>query len=402
MDIDPVQNENSTFSNNIESELPSSIQPELPSTLTHKVFVPNPLQFPQFPKIPDTQESFYSIPSPQQANTYQNILINQNLDSVSQTASISIPPTSESVESSIFPQNNNFQQYTNTRANNTFINDSKQNISTNQVDEVTVSNNNFTIQTDIVEQPSVIESSLKVELEYTFNPQTDSNEMKIETFTQNEIVPPNSSSKINDSSSDSDDTDIDYSSDSSSQSDLEMDIMQIRGIISGEQKVLDYGSVLVFQDRSVLGPVFETFGPIRCPSYSILFPFDSSIDKSKVIVGNKVFAVNEKSIFSLTSSLNTKGSDASNLNDEEVDDSEIEFSDDDQERKFRSWLKSRRLSKKSNNNNHKHSNYQHQHQHQNPNNSRQNNNHSQNENIILSNKKVLNYFDTPFDPDLGF
>ncbi|PVU96046.1 hypothetical protein BB561_001424 [Smittium simulii] len=187
----------------------------------------------------------------------------------------------------------------------------------------------------------------------------------------------------------------------------------VKGIISGEQKVLDYGSILVFDDYSILGAVFDTFGPVRCPLYSILFKNSQDIDRTKISINRKVFVAEIKSNYALTSSLNVKGSDASNLNDEEISESDIEFSDDEQEIKFKKWLKSQKNASRTKNNNSNRNTFS---KTQNagylnrggktpkniPNPAQHDNSLSQIDHGVEAGKKLVNYGNTEFDSDLGF
>jgi len=52
---------------------------------------------------------------------------------------------------------------------------------------------------------------------------------------------------------------------------------------------LDSDSVLFLENRSCLGLVFETFGPVQTPFYSIRFNMDRDISDKNVNVGDKVF-----------------------------------------------------------------------------------------------------------------
>lgn len=66
--------------------------------------------------------------------------------------------------------------------------------------------------------------------------------------------------------------------------------------------------------------IFETFGPVARPLYSVRFNDASEIDTERTKQGSKVYNVPELSTFLLTRVLKMqKGSDASNLYDEEVD-----------------------------------------------------------------------------------
>ncbi|EME31785.1 uncharacterized protein Gasu_08650 [Galdieria sulphuraria] len=97
------------------------------------------------------------------------------------------------------------------------------------------------------------------------------------------------------------------------------------------EPVLDIGSLIVFEDRNPVGRVFDVFGPVKQPCYSILVRTDS--EKLKECVGKSVFFVVEYSRFVDTNSAYMKGSDASWYNDEEIPIELQDFSDDESERK---------------------------------------------------------------------
>ncbi|CAG8482181.1 uncharacterized protein OCT59_019354 [Rhizophagus irregularis] len=101
---------------------------------------------------------------------------------------------------------------------------------------------------------------------------------------------------------------------------------------TGEYKILDVGTVLVLEDKEVLGEIFETIGPVAHPMYVVRF---NDINKEKVVRDAKVFGVDELSKFVFTQEISEhKGCDASNAFDEEVNEEEIEFSDDEKEKAF--------------------------------------------------------------------
>ncbi|KAL7750872.1 hypothetical protein RI367_003832 [Sorochytrium milnesiophthora] len=110
---------------------------------------------------------------------------------------------------------------------------------------------------------------------------------------------------------------------------------------SGAHHALDEGTVLCLQDRTIVGALFETFGPVTGPLYSVRFV--SAEDVAAVTVGAQVFHVPNLSHWVHTQKLKKiKGSDASNRFDEEVDENELEFSDDEEEARHRQYLKSKR------------------------------------------------------------
>ncbi|KAF9170231.1 hypothetical protein BGX20_009236 [Mortierella sp. AD010] len=132
-------------------------------------------------------------------------------------------------------------------------------------------------------------------------------------------------------------------------------VVVVQAASSGETRVLDAGTVAAImgpkneetgeEQREVLGEIFETFGPVSRPLYSIRFNTAAEIPEM-CTVGCRVYSVPEFSSFVLTGPLKAlKGSDASNKFDEEVQDSEIEFSDDEKEIEHNRMLKQRRKQK---------------------------------------------------------
>ncbi|OCH86658.1 NAF1-domain-containing protein [Obba rivulosa] len=97
-------------------------------------------------------------------------------------------------------------------------------------------------------------------------------------------------------------------------------------------RALDSDTLLVFEDRKVFGYIYETFGPTTQPFYQVRFNDQYPLDPTKVQVSRPVFHVPEHSRFVFVRQLKQfKGSDASNVNDEEPAEDELEFSDDEQE-----------------------------------------------------------------------
>lgn len=82
--------------------------------------------------------------------------------------------------------------------------------------------------------------------------------------------------------------------------------------------------------------VHDTFGPTSQPLYQVRFPNANLIDKSIVTSSREVFHVPTRSNFVFANRLKAmKGSDASNVHDEEVNEEEIEFSDDEAEAAYK-------------------------------------------------------------------
>lgn len=108
---------------------------------------------------------------------------------------------------------------------------------------------------------------------------------------------------------------------------------------SGEHQVLDAGTILCLEDRSVIGQIAETFGPVQRPYYIVRFTNASAISEAGISHRTKVFWVEKYANRVFTQNLSVKGSDASNIHDEEVADAEVEFSDDEAEAEHKRRLK---------------------------------------------------------------
>ncbi|WWC93063.1 uncharacterized protein L201_008028 [Kwoniella dendrophila CBS 6074] len=121
---------------------------------------------------------------------------------------------------------------------------------------------------------------------------------------------------------------------------------------------LEEGSVLCWEDGRVLGVVHETFGPLTSPFYTIRlppppFPYPSS---ESLIIGTKLYYCLNNNYKSFVNMLKVrdpkfKGSDASNIYDEEIDENEIEFSDDELELQSKQSKKKNKQKQKNKNNN---------------------------------------------------
>ncbi len=78
-----------------------------------------------------------------------------------------------------------------------------------------------------------------------------------------------------------------------------------QGERQGEYSVLDTGSLLCFEDGKVLGLVFETFGSIHNPMYSIRFRFGSSHRPRASPSGKTVFYLPAQSTYVLDTATST-------------------------------------------------------------------------------------------------
>ncbi|MCJ1429869.1 hypothetical protein MMC29_007784 [Sticta canariensis] len=123
-------------------------------------------------------------------------------------------------------------------------------------------------------------------------------------------------------------------------------LVLIKGKTSGEYQVLEFGSVLCLEDKSVIGVIAETLGRVQQPFYSVRFTNSAAISEIGISQGTKIFFVDKFSTSVFTQTLKAfKGSDASNLHDEEARDAEIEFSDDEAEAEHKRRLKLKKQSR---------------------------------------------------------
>ena len=117
-------------------------------------------------------------------------------------------------------------------------------------------------------------------------------------------------------------------------------IAVIKAKISGEYEVLETGSLLCLEDRSVIGVIAETLGRVEQPYYCVRFTNAAAMNEAGIRQNTKIFWVGEHSTTVFTQPLKAfKGTDASNLHDEEVGDDELEFSDDEAEAEHKRRIK---------------------------------------------------------------
>jgi H/ACA ribonucleoprotein complex non-core subunit NAF1 len=113
-------------------------------------------------------------------------------------------------------------------------------------------------------------------------------------------------------------------------------LVLIKAKTTGEYQVLEFGSVLCLENRTVIGVVAETLGRVEQPYYAVHFTNEKAIAETGISKGTNIFYVEEHSTSVFTQPLKSfKGSDASNLHDEEVGDEGIEFSDDEAEAEYK-------------------------------------------------------------------
>ncbi|GAA5909434.1 H/ACA ribonucleoprotein complex subunit GAR1/NAF1 [Sporobolomyces salmoneus] len=124
-------------------------------------------------------------------------------------------------------------------------------------------------------------------------------------------------------------------------------VVVVKADTSGDWRVLDEGTVVCWEDKTVIGAIFETFGSVQQPFYSLRFPANSPPDPSVFTLQKPVFYAPSHAQFVFTRDLRSlKGSDASNVWDEEVGAGEVEFSDDEEEAEYKKRLKMERKARK--------------------------------------------------------
>jgi H/ACA ribonucleoprotein complex non-core subunit NAF1 len=112
------------------------------------------------------------------------------------------------------------------------------------------------------------------------------------------------------------------------------------------QSVLDVGSLLVLADRRNVGYIADTFGPVAAPLFAVRFQEPEHATQLGLMQGDDIYMVPRYARYVFGDTLRVKGSDASNIHDEEVGGDEVEFSDDEQEAAYKKMLKEMRKSNK--------------------------------------------------------
>ncbi|TGJ85806.1 hypothetical protein E0Z10_g2943 [Xylaria hypoxylon] len=117
----------------------------------------------------------------------------------------------------------------------------------------------------------------------------------------------------------------------------------IKANTTGEYQVLDTGSVLCLEDRTVIAALADVIAAVREPRYTAGFASEEEIKSFGLETGTKIFYPPELASLGLTQMLKAnKGTDASNWHDEEIAEDEIEFSDDEKEAEHKRQLKAKK------------------------------------------------------------
>ncbi|KAL7627338.1 hypothetical protein AAE478_001530 [Parahypoxylon ruwenzoriense] len=117
----------------------------------------------------------------------------------------------------------------------------------------------------------------------------------------------------------------------------------IKANTTGEYSVLDSGSVLCVENRTVIAAIADLIGNVRQPRYTARFTNEEEIKSYGLDLGTKIFYPPSHASYVFTQALRgEKGTDASNWHDEEVGADEIEFSDDEKEAEYKRQLKGKK------------------------------------------------------------
>lgn len=126
-------------------------------------------------------------------------------------------------------------------------------------------------------------------------------------------------------------------------------LMLIKANVSGDYHVLESGSAVCLENRTVIGQVSEPIGRVQEPRYSVGFANAEDISTFGITKGTRIYYVNDHSTFVNTEPLRAeKHTDASGQYDEETN--VKEFSDDEEEAMYKREIREKKkdLKRKAN------------------------------------------------------
>ncbi|KAF2819494.1 NAF1-domain-containing protein [Ophiobolus disseminans] len=125
-------------------------------------------------------------------------------------------------------------------------------------------------------------------------------------------------------------------------------LVLIKARVSGDLQVLESGSALCLQNRTVIGKISEQIGRVEDPRYSLGFNDPAEITTLGIAKDTPIYYVDDHATFVFTEPLRAqKHTDASNLHDEEAND--VEFSDDEKEAEHKRDQKSKKRARQEDN-----------------------------------------------------
>ncbi|KAI1335786.1 NAF1-domain-containing protein [Xylariaceae sp. FL0016] len=116
----------------------------------------------------------------------------------------------------------------------------------------------------------------------------------------------------------------------------------IKANTTGEYQVLDIGSAICLEDRTVIAAISDVIAAVRQPRYTADFSSEEDIKDLGLELGTKIFYPPDHAKYCFSEALRGKGTDASNWHDEEAGDDEVEFSDDEKEAEFKRQRKAKK------------------------------------------------------------
>lgn len=124
-------------------------------------------------------------------------------------------------------------------------------------------------------------------------------------------------------------------------------------LIEGRANIIINLDATVFNKNcDSIGFIFDIIGNIDFPYY-VVKSFDNEKDTvplEKVLEAEEVFVdINFSATVNKTTLLNNKGTDASNAFDEEINENDLEFSDDEEERNYKNSKKTKKFKEDNNN-----------------------------------------------------
>ncbi|XP_036358879.1 H/ACA ribonucleoprotein complex non-core subunit NAF1-like isoform X2 [Octopus sinensis] len=115
-----------------------------------------------------------------------------------------------------------------------------------------------------------------------------------------------------------------------------IDTLVVIQSLDSETSPLNDDSILFLEDRTSLGQVFEIFGPVRNPLYSVRFNTTQDIEEKGLKVGTEIYYAPKEMKYTnyvfVQDLMKQKGSDASWEHDLEPPEKFLDYSDDEQER----------------------------------------------------------------------
>tara|TARA_R110002003_G_scaffold63_4_gene5808 strand:- start:17610 stop:20189 length:2580 start_codon:yes stop_codon:yes gene_type:complete len=126
-------------------------------------------------------------------------------------------------------------------------------------------------------------------------------------------------------------------------------IVVVKANVSGDLQVLESGSALCLQDRTVIGKISEQMGRVEEPRYALGFNDPAEITNLGIAKDTPIYYVDDHSTFVFTEPLRAqKHTDASNLHDEETN--EVDFSDDEKEAEYKRQQKAKKRARQDDDN----------------------------------------------------